>query len=46
MRKSVDFYIVKYVKDENQKDLVRDEEFKKKWRDYLDRLCNGSFTQD
>ena len=32
------------VKDENQKILVRDEEIKKRWREY--KLFNGSSTQD
>ena len=34
------------VKDEDQKVLVRDEEIKEKWREYFDKLFNGSSTQD
>ena len=34
------------VKDEDQKVLVRDEEIKERWREYFDKLFNGSFTQD
>jgi len=34
------------LKDEDQKVLFRDEEIKKKWREYFDKLFNGSSTQD
>ena len=34
------------VKDEDQKVLVRDEEIKERWREYFDKLFNGSSTQD
>ena len=34
------------VKDEDQKVLVQDEEIKKRWREYFDKLFNGSSTQD
>ena len=34
------------VKDEDQKVLVRDEEIKKRWREYFDKLFNSSSTQD
>ena len=34
------------VKDKEQKALVRDEETKERWREYFDRLFNGSSTQD
>jgi len=37
---------VRCVKDEDQKVLIRDEEIKKRWREYFDRLFNGSSTQD
>ena len=37
---------MRYVKDEDQKVLVRDEEIKERWREYFDELLNGSFTQD
>ena len=33
-------------KDEDQKVLVRDEEIKERWREYFDKLFNGSSTQD
>ena len=34
------------VKDEDQKVLVQDEEIKERWREYFDKLFNGSSTQD
>ena len=34
------------VKDEDQKVLVRDEEIKERWREYFDKLFNGSSTQN
>ena len=34
------------VKDEDQKVLVRDEEIKERWREYLDKLLNANTTQD
>ena len=34
------------AKDEDQKILVRDEEIKKRWREYSNRLLNGSSTHD
>ena len=34
------------IKDEDQKILVRDEEIKERWREYFDKLFNGSSTQD
>ena len=34
------------IKDEDQKFLVRDEEIKERWRQYFDKLLNGSSTQD
>ena len=34
------------VKDEDQKVLLRDEEIKERWREYFDKLFNGSSTQD
>ena len=37
---------LRYVKDEAQKVLVRDKEIKKRWREYFDKLFNGSSTQD
>jgi len=37
---------VRCVKDEDQKILVRDEEIKKRWREYFDKLFNGSSTQN
>jgi len=37
---------VRCVKDEDQKVLVRDEEIKERWREYFDRLFNGSSTQN
>ena len=37
---------MRYVKDEDQKVLFRDEEIKKRWSEYFDKLFNGSSTQD
>jgi len=37
---------VRCVKDEEQKVLVQDEEIRERWREYFDRLFNGSSTQD
>jgi len=37
---------VRCVKNEDQKVLVRDEEIKERWREYFDKLFNGSSTQD
>ena len=34
------------IKDEDQKFLVRDEEIKERWRQYFDKLFNGTSTQD
>ena len=34
------------MKDEDQKILVQDEEIKKRWREYFDKLFNGSSVQD
>jgi len=45
-RRTRDLCIVRYVKDEDQKVLVRDEEIKERWREYFDRLFNSSSTQD
>ena len=45
-RKTKDLCTVRCVKDEDQKVLVRDEEIKERWRDYFDKLFNGSSTQD
>jgi len=45
-RKTRDLCIVRCVKDEDQKVLVRDEEIKKRWREYFDKLFNDSSTQD
>lgn len=36
----------KCVKHEDQKVLLRDEEIKEIWREYFDRLYNGSSTQN
>ena len=36
---------MRYVKDEDQKVLVRDE-IKERWREYFDKLFNGNSTQD
>ena len=41
-RKTRDLCIVRCVKDEDQKVLARDEEIKKRWREYFDKLFNGS----
>ena len=45
-RKARDLCTVRYVKDEDQKALIRDEEIKKRWREYFDRLFNSNSTQD
>ena len=45
-RKTRDLCTMRCVKDENQKVLIRDEKIKKRWREYFDRLFNGSSTQD
>ena len=37
---------MRYIKNEDQKVLVRDEEIKERWRVYFDKLFNGSSTQD
>jgi len=37
---------VRCVKDEDQKVLVQDEKIKKRWREYFNKLFNGSFTPD
>jgi len=37
---------VRCIKDEDHKVLVRDEEIKERWREYFDKLFNGSSTQD
>ena len=41
-RKTRDLCTVRCVKDE--KVLVRDEEIKERWREYFDKLFNGSST--
>jgi len=33
------------VKDEDQNVLVREEEIKERWREYFDKLFNGSSTK-
>ena len=45
-KKTRDLYIVRCVKDEDQKVLIRDEEIKERQREYFDKLFNGSSTQD
>jgi len=45
-RKTRDLCTVRCVKDENQKVLIRDEEIKERWREYFNKLFNGSSTQD
>ena len=45
-RKTRDLCTVRCVKDEDKKILVRDEKIKEKWREYFDKLFNGSSTQD
>ena len=45
-RKTRDLCTVRCVKDEDQKVLFRDEEIKERWREYFDKLFNGSSTQD
>jgi len=45
-RKTRDLCAVRYVKDEDQKVLIRDEEIKERWREYFDELFKGSFTQE
>ena len=45
-RKTRDLCTVRYVKYDDQKTLVRDEKIKKRWREYFNRLFNGSSTQD
>ena len=41
-RKTKDLCTVRCVKDEDQKVLFRDEEIKERWREYFDKLFNGS----
>ena len=45
-RKTRDLCTMRCVKDEDQKVLVRDEEIKERYREYFDKLFNGSSTQD
>jgi len=45
-RKTRDLCTMRCVKDEDQKVLGRDEEIKERWREYFDKLFNGSSTQD
>jgi hypothetical protein len=40
-RKTRDFNQVKYIKDENNKLLVKDDEIKNRWREYFDKLFNS-----
>jgi hypothetical protein len=39
-RKTRDFHQVKCIKDETDRLLVKDEEIKKRWRAYFDKLFN------
>jgi hypothetical protein len=39
-RKTRDFNQVKYIKDETDRLLVKDEEIKNRWREYFDKLFN------
>jgi hypothetical protein len=39
-RKTKDFNQVKYIKDEADRLLVKDDEIKNIWREYLDKLFN------
>jgi hypothetical protein len=39
-RKTRDFHQVKYIKDEADRLLMKDEEIKNKWRAYFDKLFN------
>jgi hypothetical protein len=39
-RKTRDFNQVKYIKDEADRLLVKDEEIKNRWREYFDKLFN------
>jgi len=45
-RKTRDLCTVRCVKYEDQKVLVRDEEIKERWKEYFDKLFNGSSAQD
>ena len=45
-RKTRDLCTVRCLKDEDQKVSVRDEEIKERWREYFDKLFNGSSTHD
>ena len=46
IRERGDICTVRCVKNEDQKVLVQEEEIKEKWREYFDKLFNGSSTQD
>jgi hypothetical protein len=39
-RKTRDFNQIKYIKDEADKLLVKNEEIKNRWREYFDKLFN------
>jgi hypothetical protein len=45
-RKSRDLGMVRCIKDETQRVLVKDEEIKERWKDYFDKLFNESHAQD
>ena len=45
-RKTRDLCIMRRVKDEDQKVLVRDEEIKERWREYFDKLFNDNSTKN
>jgi hypothetical protein len=39
-RKTRDFNQVKYIKDEADRLLVKDDEIKNRWREYFDKIFN------
>ena len=45
-KKTRDLGTIKCIKDYDHKVLVKDEDIKERWREYLDKLFNGNYAQD
>ena len=45
-KKTRDLGIIRCIKDQNQKVLVKDIDIKERWKDYFDKLFNGNYAQD
>ena len=43
-KKTRDLGIIRYIKDHNQKVLVKDTDIKERWKDYFDKLFNGNYA--